>query len=428
MLRRSSGEAFPVEVILRSSFVSGENCVLAVVRDITERKRAEEEHAKLQAQFVQSQKMESVGRLAGGVAHDFNNMLSVILGNADLALCQMDPSQPLYADLVDIRDAARRSADLTRQLLAFARKQTVAPRVLDLNEVVAGMLKMLTRLIGEDIDLAWFPGEAVWPVKMDPAQVDQLLANLCINARDAIDGVGKITIETSNTVFDAAYCAAHPGFVMGEYATLSVSDDGCGMDKNTQDKIFEPFFTTKGIGQGTGLGLATVYGIVKQNDGFINVYSEPGEGSTFRIYLARHQAEDSPSPAQHSPSTVLQGNETILLVEDDPTIRKVTQHMLERLGYTVISAARPEEAIGTAESHQGQIHLLLTDVVMPEMTGRELAERLQARDSGLKCLYMSGYTANVIAHHGVLDAGVHFIPKPFSVQDLADKIREALSD
>ncbi len=249
------------------------------------------EKLSLESQLRQAQKMESVGRLAGGVAHDFNNMLGVIIGHTELALEQMDPAQPLFTSMQEIRKAALRSADLTRQLLAFARKQTVAPKVLDLNETVEGMLKMLRRLIGEDIDLVWLPDSDLWPVKMDPSQIDQILANLCVNARDAIEGVGKITIETHKVTFDEAYCADHSGFIPGDFVMLAVSDDGQGMDKETLDKIFEPFFTTKGIGKGTGLGLATVYGIVKQNNGFINVYSEPGQGTTFKIYLPRHAAE-----------------------------------------------------------------------------------------------------------------------------------------
>ena len=264
---------------------SGEvTAAIEMVEDITEK-------LSLESQFRQAQKMEAVGRLAGGVAHDFNNMLSVILGYAELALGKVDPAQPLHADLEEILKAAERSADITRQLLAFARKQTIAPKVLDLNETVEGMLKMLRRLIGEDIDLAWLPGAGLWPVKMDPAQIDQILANLCVNARDAIADVGKVTIETGNAVFDEAYCADHAGFVPGEYVLLAVSDDGCGMDKETLDQIFEPFFTTKEVGKGTGLGLATVYGIVKQNNGFINVYSEPGKGTTFKIYLPRHAGQ-----------------------------------------------------------------------------------------------------------------------------------------
>ena len=260
---------------------------IAVIEDITKRKQAEEEKQKLQGQLLQAQKMESVGRLAGGVAHDFNNMLGVILGHSELALRQVDPAQPLHDNLEEIRKAGQRAADLTRQLLAFARKQTVSPKVLDLNDTVANMLSMLRRLIGEDIDLAWLPGAELWPVKMDPSQVDQILANLCVNARDACAGVGKVTIETGNIAFDEAYCTIHTGFIPGEYVQLAVSDSGCGMEKEVLENLFEPFFTTKGIGQGTGLGLSTVYGIVKQNMGFINVYSEPGEGTTFKIYLPR---------------------------------------------------------------------------------------------------------------------------------------------
>ena len=300
--------------------------------------------------------------------------------------------------------------------------------MLDLNETVEGMLKMLRRLIGEDIDLSWLPGKDLWPVKMDPSQIDQILANLCVNARDAISGVGKMTIETGNRIFDEDYCAAHPGFVPGEYVMLAVSDNGCGMDKETQLHIFEPFFTTKEMGKGTGLGLATVYGIVKQNNGFINVYSEPGQGTTFSIYLPRHigkaeqtQKEDPSEPAAH-------GSETILLVEDEPTVLEMTRMMLEKLGYTVLAAATPGEAIRLAEAHTGEIHLLMTDVVMPEMNGRDLVRNLLTRYPNLKSLFMSGYTADVIAHHGVLDPGVNFIQKPFSIKNLAAKVREVLDN
>ena len=286
------------------------HCILT---NITERKRAEEEREKLQAQLNQAQKMESVGRLAGGVAHDFNNMLGVILGHAEMAMEQVDSAHPLHADLQEIQKAAKRSADLTRQLLAFARKQTIAPKVLDLNETVEGMLKMLRRLIGEDIDLAWLPDNNLWLVKVDPSQMDQILANLCVNARDAITGTGKITIETANIAFDASYCAEHAGFVPGEYVLLAVSDNGCGMDKETQGRIFEPFFTTKGVGEGTGLGLATVYGIVKQNNGFINVYSEPAQGTTFRIYLPRHAAQSRADVKKRPCGTDRQGT------RDDPS-------------------------------------------------------------------------------------------------------------
>ena len=315
------------------------------IRDITERKRAEEEKDKLQAQLLQAQKMESVGRLAGGVAHDFNNMLSAILGHAELAMMRCTPSEPIHAHLKVIEDSAHRSADLTRQLLAFARKQTVAPKVLDINDTVSGMLKMLLRLIGEDIDLVWMPGAGLWQVKIDPSQIDQLLANLCVNARDAIAGVGKVTIETENIAFDEAYCAVHPGFACGEYVMLAVSDDGCGMDKEVLDHIFEPFFTTKEVGKGTGLGLATVYGIVKQNEGFINVYSEPDKGTTFKIYLPRFVGEAMEPTAESTAETPKGHGETVLLVEDEPVILDVSREMLEQLGYTVLIAGTPGEAL-----------------------------------------------------------------------------------
>jgi CheY-like chemotaxis protein len=365
--------------------------------------------------------------LAGGVAHDFNNMLGVILGVAELAMEKIDPGTPLYDDLLQIQAAGRSSAELTRQLLTFARKQTVSPRALDLNQAVEGMLKMLQRLIGEDIDLDWNPQSGLWSVKMDPAQLDQLLANLCVNARDAIADVGKITIETANSTFDEADCADHPGFIPGDYVLLAVSDDGCGMDSAILDKIFEPFFTTKELGKGTGLGLATVYGIVKQNHGFINVYSEPDRGTTFKVYLSRHLG-----PAEHfqraeAAEPTMRGQETVILVEDEPALLKLTKRMLERLGYQVLAASGPAEAIRIAAEHPGKIDLLMTDVVMPEMNGRDLALRLLSSKAGLKCLFMSGYTSNVIAHHGVLDKNVHFLPKPFSLKDLSEKIREVLA-
>ena len=390
-----------------------------------ERKQAEEEREILQAQLIQAQKMESVGRLAGGVAHDFNNMLGVILGYTGLVLEQTNPSDPLSKYLQQIHKAAERSADLTRQLLAFARKQTVAPQVLDLNNTVEGMLRLLRRLIGEDIDLAWLPGRELWPVKMDHSQLDQILANLCVNARDAIAGVGKVTIETANTVFDAEYCARHAGFVPGDYVLLAVSDNGCGMDAETLSRIFEPFFTTKEVGQGTGLGLASVYGAVTQNNGLINTYSEPGQGTTFKIYLPRHtdivvQATAEPQQA------AARGSETVLLVEDEPMMLELTMSMLEQLGYTVLAARTPGEAMRLAREHSGSIDLLITDVVMPEMNGRDLAGNLLALYPGMKCLLMSGYTANVIAHHGVLEEGVHFLEKPFLMTDLAANIRKAL--
>ena len=394
--------------------------------DITERKQSEAEKDKLQDQLTQAQKMESVGRLAGGVAHDFNNMLGVIIGHAELALDKIGPDEPSSADLKEIQKAAKRSADLTHQLLAFARKQTVAPKVLDLNDIVENALKMLRRLIGEDIDLAWMPRNNLGRIFIDSSQVDQILTNLCVNARDAIADTGKITVETDNVVLDGEYCARHSDFVSGEYILLAVSDNGCGIDAEMLPHIFEPFYTTKEMGKGTGLGLAMVYGAVKQNNGFINVYSEPGHGTTFKIYLPRHMAKAVSRPQQEQTLAPTAGGETILLVEDEPTILRMTKLMLEKMGHTVIAAGVPGEAIRLAREHKGQINLLMTDVVMPEMNGRDLARNLRPICPDLKRLFMSGYTANVIAHHGVLDEGVHFIQKPFSTKDLQAKLREAL--
>jgi CheY-like chemotaxis protein len=353
-------------------------------------------------------------------------MLGVILGYTEIALMKGKTDQPMYSALRGIQQAAQRSADLTRQLLAFARKQTVAPKVLDLNEAVASMLIMLRRLIGENIDLVWLPDESLGAIKMDYTQIDQILANLCINARDAIRDTGRITIETSNVIFDEAYCASHLGFAPGEYILLMLSDNGCGMDRETISHLFEPFFTTKEMGKGTGLGLPTVYGIVKQNDGFINVYSELGLGTTFKIYLPRHKVQDEKISEPEGTEPVTTGHETILLVEDEPMILEMTTVMLELQGYTVLSANSAGEAISLAREYSGKIHLLMTDVVMPEMNGRDLARNLLPLYPHLKRLFMSGYTANVIAHHGVLDAGVHFLQKPFTMQDLATKIRAVL--
>ena len=395
--------------------------VIEVIRDISE-------HRKLEDKLIQAQKMESIGRLAGGVAHDYNNMLSVIVGYSELALEKLNPTDSLYEDLQEIHKAAIRSTDITRQLLAFARKQTIAPVPLDLNEIVEGMLKMLRRLIGEDIDLVWLPNAGLWPVKVDPSQVDQLLANLCVNARDAIDGVGRVTIETDMATFDAAYCADHPGFVPGEYVLLAFSDDGCGMDRDTVDKIFEPFFTTKEVGQGTGLGLATVYGIVKQNGGFINVYSEPGKGTTFKIYLARH-TDLALKVSRESPIDVPSGHgEIVLVVEDEASILTFAKRILEELGYTVLTAQTPGKALRLVEENQSKMDLLITDVVMPEMNGKDLSDRLHTLYPRLKTLFMSGYTADVIAYRGVLDEGINFMQKPFSKEIMAVKVREALDE
>ncbi len=420
------GTRIPVEINNHRTIINGNEVVLSVVRDITKRKEIEETFKKMEDQLNQAQKMESVGRLAGGVAHDFNNMLGVILGHTELALLQADESHELHDDLKEIQNAAKRSADTTKQLLAFARKEIISPKQIDMNDTVESMLNMLRRLIGEDIDLVWKPAAHLWSVKMDPTQIDQILANLCVNARDAISGVGKLTIETEKKSFDEEYCREHPGFIPGDFVLLAVSDNGCGMDKDTLDNLFEPFFTTKEVGKGTGLGLATVYGIVKQNNGFINIYSEPGQGSTFKIYLPRLVADKDINKAVPEKKAAAGGTETILLVEDEPTILKMTRMMLERKGYSVLSAATPVEAIEKATNHSGSIDLLMTDVVMPEMNGRDLAGKITAIYPDIRLLFMSGYTANVIAHQGVLDDGVAFIQKPFSMADMTRKVRELL--
>jgi len=396
-------------------------------RDITDRKRAEQEYVKLQEQLAHAQKMESIGRLAGGVAHDFNNMLGVILGYVELALEDLDPAQPLHHVLGEVQKAANRSAALTRQLLAFARKQTIAPKVLDLNEIVVGLLKMLKRLVGENIKLDWRPDTSLWPVRIDPSQIDQILANLCVNARDAIADVGTIAVTTANATVDTEVRAAHPEAVPGDYVQLTVRDDGCGMDAETLARIFEPYFTTKGMGRGTGLGLATVYGTVRQSNGFIHVDSARGKGTTFTIYLPRHVGHAGHAQPESASAPAKLGNATILVVEDEISLLNLATTVLERLGHTVLAAATPTEAMRLAEAHKGQLQLLITDVVMPEMNGRDLAKRLLSICPGLKNLFMSGYTDDLITHHGALDEGVEFIQKPFSARDLADKVHEVLS-
>jgi PAS domain S-box-containing protein len=423
---RLDGSTVWVETSGHPIIYQGQRGALVFVRDISQRKEAEKERDMLQQQLVQSQKMESIGRLAGGIAHDFNNMLGVILGHTEMAMEDLPPDQPLFASLMEIEKAAERSAKLTGQLLAFARKQIVAPRVIDLNDTVTGMLQMLRRLIGEQIDLLWLPGAEAKPVKMDPTQIDQILANLCVNARDAIADFGSITIETDCVLVDEFYCTAHPDAQPGDYVLLVVSDDGCGMGPETIEHLFEPFFTTKEVGAGTGLGLATVYGIVRQNGGFINIYSETGHGTTCRIYLPRHRNQQETADNDSTHDAIATGHETVLLVEDEPMILDMTRAMLQRQGYRVLAAALPGEAKKLAARESGAIDLLITDVVMPEMNGRDLAEQLRELTPGLKTLFMSGYTANVILHHGVLDGGVSFIQKPFCKKKLLSKVREVL--
>ncbi len=399
-----------------------------IIEDITDQKKHEREKKELQDQLNQAQKMESVGRLAGGVAHDYNNMLGVIVGYTELSLEKLDREDPLHANLSEVLAAANRSAGITRQLLAFARRQPMDPRRIDLNETVESMLKMLRRLIGENIHLSWQPASDLWPVRIDPSQLDQVLANLCVNARDAISDVGKIVIETDNVRLDENYCADHAGVVPGEFVQLAVGDDGCGIDRETLEKTFEPFFTTKEVGKGTGLGLATVYGIVKQNDGFVDVCSEPGKGSTFKIYLPRHASEVRRADARDAMEIPRGSGETVLIVEDETSILKLAKKILESLGYTVLTASAPSRALDLAQGYNGEIRLLITDLVMPEMNGRDLADRLKTLYPKLKILFMSGYAANAFAHRGEFEEGFHFIQKPFSKTDLALKTREALGD
>jgi len=389
----------------------------AITHDITEQEQAGRDREKLESQLRQAQKMEAVGRLAGGVAHDFNNMLGVILGYAELVLDDLSPGDPLRPSIEEILEAGRHSADLTRQLLAFARKQTVAPQVLDLNQAIGNSLRLLGRLIGEDIELVWRPGEKVWPGRIDPAQVDQILANLAVNARDAIGGVGRLLIETCNVELDEEQAWIQAGLQPGTYVLMTFSDTGQGMDEAIREQVFEPFFTTKERGKGTGLGLATVYGILKQNLGFIYVDSSPGQGACFKLYFPRHQAEAVQESVPFDSGEPVHGRGTILLVEDEAPLMRLTSRLIEQLGYRVIAA-----------EFEGELDLLLTDVVMPNMSGRDLWQVLLKQRPDLKCLFMSGYTADIIADHGVLHDGIYFLQKPFTRNTLARKLREALDE
>lgn len=394
---------------------------LGVDADITALKQSEAEQGALREQLTQAQRLESIGQLAGGVAHDFNNMLQVVLATTELASKKADGNSALLEDLEEIRRTASKSVDLTRQLLAFARKQVIAPRILDLNNAVESILKILRRLIGESIALTWHPGHDLHPVCMDPAQVDQMLTNLCVNARDAIQGQGRITISTAAARFDGVGVKElKPGL----YVKLCVEDNGSGMTDETLDHIFEPFYTTKPLGQGTGLGLATVYGIVKQNGGIIEVDSEPGRGSSFTVYLpcTEGRVESPPAPVP-APAP---GSESILLVEDEPAVCRTTRKFLESQGYSVVATTSADEALIIGAHPETPIDLLITDVVMPGMSGRDLAITLQAVRPGLPCLFMSGYTSDIIASHGVLDPGIDFIEKPFGMDDLCAVVREIL--
>jgi signal transduction histidine kinase len=400
--------------------------ILCIGNDITDYKIAEQEKEKLEEQYRQSQKMESVGRLAGGVAHDFNNMLSVIIGHTEMILEEHTSTDTFYDNLHAIKSAAVRSADLTRQLLAFARKQTVSPKTINLNVTIQNMLKMLQRLIGEDIEIEWLPSNDLWSVKIDPTQIDQMLVNLSVNARDAINGIGKITIKTKNARLNETYCADRSEFSPGAYILLEVTDNGHGMDSDTLTKIFDPFFTTKEVGEGTGLGLATVYGIVKQNNGCIEAFSEPSKGTSFHIYLPRDMSDLDESEINKSILSVFSGTETILLVEDEPSLLHLSRRILESSGYHVLTALNAEEALKIAKQHRDNIHLLITDIIMPEMNGWDLAAKVKTFQPQLKQIFMSGYTADTIAEKSVIKKDVNFLQKPFMPQSLKEMVRKVL--
>jgi len=409
-------------VHLNSTVISwdGRPATLNFIRDMTQQR-------KLEDQFRQAQKMEAVGRLAGGVAHDFNNLLMTIIGYADLMLIGLAEDDPFREKLEQIGQNGKRAARLTRQLLAFSRKQILQPVVLDLNELIKDFVKMLKRLIGEDVELETVLVSGLRPVEADPGQMEQVIMNLVINARDAMPDGGKVIIETANTDLDEGYVNAHDVSLQpGPYVMLVVSDTGTGMDEETRSNIFEPFFTTKEVGKGTGLGLSTVYGIVKQSGGNIWVYSEPGQGTTFKIYLPAVAGETVQRKKEQPPTDDLTGSETILIVEDDDMLRNLAREILQLQGYRILDAENGIEALRISEEHRGQIHLMITDVVMPKMGGKKVADRLQPLYPQVKVIYMSGYTDNSIAHHGILAPGLNFLQKPFSPEVLARKVREVL--
>jgi PAS domain S-box-containing protein len=425
--RRKDGSTFPVEVSIRLVALDREYFV-AVGRDISDRLEAQDAHAKLELQLRQAQKMEAVGQLAGGVAHDFNNILSIILSYASLAISGLAPGDPLREDIEEIEKAGRRAVEVTGQLLAFSRRQVLQPRVVDINDSLAQMEKMLRRLLGEDVELRMVAAPALWPVKVDPGSITQVVMNLAVNARDAMPGGGTLLLETGNVELDAEVARAHPGTSPGPHVMLAVTDTGTGMDRETLSHVFEPFFTTKDVGKGTGLGLSTVLGIVQQSGGSVWVGSEPGQGTTFKVYFPRCD----PSPARHPtgppPSAGRRGRETILLAEDDEPLRHLVQGILRRRGYEVLSAPSPVEALRLAQEHPGGIDLLITDVVMPGMNGRQLAERIHATRPSVRVLFVSGYPGGVLADRGVLEEGMVFLAKPITPEALLRKVSAVLED
>jgi PAS domain S-box-containing protein len=416
---RKDGMEFPIEVSLSPLETEQGMLISSGIRDTTERQALEE-------RLRQSQKMEAVGRLAGGVAHDFNNLLTIILGYSQILADGLPAGSKLANSTAQIKSAGERAAGITRQLLAFSRKQVLSPRVINLNDIVLNLDSLLRRLIGEDIEVMTAPANDLGMVKADPGQIEQVIMNLALNSRDAMPKGGKLTLETSNATLDETYAREHQPVESGQYVMLAVSDTGHGMAEETMGRIFEPFYTTKEVGKGTGLGLSMVYGIVKQSGGYVWVYSEPDQGTTFKIYLPRvDQPADQPSTEQ-TPIRFSRGTETILLVEDDPQLRELSSSVLSHCGYRVLSAATPDEGIAICESNHQQIRLLVTDVVMPRMNGRQLAERIQRVSPKIRVLYISGYTDNAIVHYGVLDPGLWFLAKPFTLSALVAKVREVL--
>ncbi len=418
---RKDGSVIFADVQTTSAVIDGLECNMGFFTDVTKRRQIE-------TQLRQAQKMEAIGTLAGGVAHDFNNILTTIIGNAEFMLMDIDTDNPLTENIEEIKIAGERAAALTRQLLAFSRKQIVQPEILDLNKLLTGIEKMLVRLIGEDIDILMIQESALWKVEIDPGQMEQVIMNLTVNAKDVMPLGGKLTIETANMELDENYFDEH-GIIEkqpGSYVLLTVSDTGIGMDKGVQEHIFDPFYTTKEKGKGTGLGLSTSYGIIKQNNGFIWVYSEPGQGSTFKIYLPRVKRDIKTEEKEQPPVENLSGSETVLIVEDDNSLRKLMQKSLQPHGYRILVAENGEDALRISEEHEGTIDLMITDVVMPKMGGKETAERLKTLHPQMKVIYMSGYTDDAIVRHGVLAPGLNFLEKPFSPKGLAHKVREVL--